>query len=216
LEKVIQSLTKGDPVDWNQYSHKDLISYLNYYIQIKWCKKIQGNDVEQFKELSLCLEKVNNNIFSILDSFILRNSKLRLYMIIHSVFPATYSRNRDWLQRYMAERLVPTESELRELVTIPDVPKDILDKLSGFDPEVIQNIEVDNIRIEYDMYAKYVPGKKYINPINIIDLDWDFMEDPVNVEKVLSSVPTIDLSSYSEPSYASPNPIYLTEDDLPF
>lgn len=140
-------------------------------------------------------------------------------MILHSVFPVDYDTSRDWLQGYMAKRLMPTNEDVARWLCVPELPAEIGQALAAFDPiPLSEYMDMDNVRIEYKMFGNFTHGESD-NPINVIDVDWE-AQQTVNVSEMIKQIPQIDLrvDAGSSPEHmVSPTGGYLiNDDDLPF
>jgi hypothetical protein len=217
LRKLIISMGQQEFVDWGTYANREIMKCWDLYLSIGWCKKEDGvDDFLKMTSLLRAIEKVNENIEQVLDSFILRMPDLRKFMILHSVFPATYNRTHDWLQGYMVRRLMPTDKEVKDWLFVPELPSELSEQFAAFDPEPLApNMQMDNVRIEYQMFGNVKRGESD-NPINVIDTDWEQMK-AINIAEIIKRMPEIDL----RPNDNSPVPVsrtreYLPDDDLPF
>ncbi len=121
---------------------------------------------------------------------------LRRYMTIHSVFELPDKDNlsnpclNDWLVKLMVKELVIPEDEIKTLHKKDDIPQDILDQLSTFDPKPLGFEKYyDGIRIEYD--------SKNRDPINVIDVVWEKIDDHRmnndDIENFIAEYETIDV-----------------------
>lgn len=179
---LLSNLKSQGHVEWDKWYNQELLSLCEFYVEIKFCKKIK-NQIEQFEEFALAVEKVYQHKEQMLDAVIQHSPGLRDYLIIHSVFDADAAQNGDWFIQKMLKILQPTEEDIKRINTKPFVPQELLDKLAIFDPEPIGLI-VEPIRIEYGLYKRG-------GPIIIIDTDWEKLSN-TNIPKFLDQFKPID------------------------
>jgi len=217
LRKLIALMDKGEWVDWGTYTNREISKCLDLYTSVGWCKKTIKTPIAQMQSLLRAIENVNEHVEKVLDSFILRKPYLRKYMILHSVFPVEYKQNHDWLQGYMARRLMPTDREVEEWLAVPELPPELAEQFAAFDPKPIsQHMQMDNVRLEYQMFGNVKRGESD-NPINAIDIDWEKIE-AVDIAEIIQAIPEIDLrrNDTSPVCPVSTNRYLDDYSDLPF
>ena len=136
------------------------------YVKLKFCKQYDDK-LEQYEAYSKAVSIIDKDKDRMLRTMICKPAGVRDFLMFHSSIDEELMHDVDWFSMRMADILRITEEDWERLYGTPNIPKDIMDKLSIFDPKPIGFVK-ENIRIEYDFWAK--------NAINIIDTDWEAIE----------------------------------------
>jgi len=192
-------------VDWDSLDAKYTQECLEYFIEMKWCKRIKNSSV-QYKHLLKVFNRVNDDREKILDMFLDNDPELLQFMYLHSIFRV--NPKKDWLERYMMNKLQLSEKAVDKLIHPEPIPQDILDKFKCFNPVQV-SFEMHPITIEYGMWNRDY-NNRIVEPVHITYLDWEFdVVTPGDVRAALAEYDNIDsvVEHDDDPNWA---------DDLPF
>lgn len=165
----MSDLKSGRQTTISKWALKDIDSALNYYKSINWCLNT-GDRLSDLITLIGALKKNDETKTTVLDGF-MKNLNLKAFLVIHSVFKLDAYENGEFIENYMANRLMVTDEQAaRPFRKV--IPEDILKKFAMFDPEIIP-FEIHPYRIEYGCREDPVTGEYNKNPITVIDLDFD-------------------------------------------
>lgn len=207
------------PVNWEERDAKLAQQCLEYFIERKWCRKID-NPVSQYAHLMVQFNEVWKRKEEGLDRFLSGDESMLRFLFIHSTFTCMANKKGDWLTQYMINMLNLSNSEIENLFQQNPVPQHLLEQFKIFSPEQVPVLDrsMDQVRIEYGMkrYDKFwnEEEKKVIwkirDPIHIthFDLENNSMR-PEEVGKAMAQYEDIECDTAYE--Y-----VPIVEDDLPF
>lgn len=165
----MSDLKSGKMTTIKKWALKELEQAFRYYQSIGWCIDTKNN-LSNMISLTNAFKRMDAAKTTVLDEF-MSDLNLRAFLIIHSVFKPDAYEDGEFIENYMANRLMVTDEQVaRPFKKI--IPEDILKKFAIFDLEAIP-FEVHPYRIEYGCRTDPVTGKYNRNPITIIDLNFD-------------------------------------------
>lgn len=210
ISRVVNRVNRKDEINWSDWEPKRVGEVLDFFKRKKLCKTV--SDIrKQYNIFLVAYCNIDDNILKILNAMMDKTPGLSEFMSTHSTFDADANSKGDWLQRFMIEKLMPTDEEVYKFFHPEPVPQYLLDKFKLFDPvQVI--FEMDPIRIEYGMWRRG-GNKRILDPINIIYTDFDDIDfvKPEDVKREISQYKDIE----SDPVEVEHDD-WLVEDDLPF
>ena len=162
---------------------RELDDALVYYQSLGWCPST-GKYLDDMKALSTVMRKVDKNKVTMLDGF-MKDDELRAFMIIHSVFNIDARTDGEFVEQYMASRLLIQEDQVERLFK-RRLPDDLAKMLVPFEVELIP-FEVECYRVEFGCGKDPETGRYQYDPIRLVDTTLDVEEkDTVPIEEFIS------------------------------
>lgn len=145
--------------------------------------ELTKNDLDDYKNLMRTLISIDKRKTVFFDIHFMGDKQLRAFLVLHSVFRVDAKINGDFIEYYMANRLLVSDQVVKNAFykTPPDDVKKIIDL---YDLERVP-FEIYPVRIEY--------GKRNFdwkisrgNHIMVTDFDWDVEQKQFDVKKFIS------------------------------
>jgi len=198
-------LMHNKPVNWEENDAKHTNECLEYFIEMKWCKRFK-NFTTQYKHLLIVFNHVNNDREKILDMFFNNDFEFLQFVYMHSLF--SVNPKKDWLERYMINKLHLSDKTIEKLIHPDPVPQELLNKIKCFNPVQV-TFEMHPITIEYGMW-KRDHNNRIINPVHLTYLNWEFdVVTPADVATALAEYENISSEAVHDDDYD-------WAEDLPF
>jgi len=178
---LVEKLKSKEQVDFNSYQVENFLVMYHYFVKIKWCKYTSEYDI-QLERLMRAIKSFDSKRKSIISDIVNKSKGLRMYLIIHSIFPINTNKKKSeegeeyvgWFTKLMAKLLQPSEEEIKSMHEYAPIPDDVLNSVSIFEPKRLTNFDIlfDDKIISYKLWGDTSKDESY-QPITFIDRRWD-------------------------------------------
>jgi hypothetical protein len=172
LIQALGILQENRLVNFDRFPYQDLQTILNAFIEMGWSKRYD-TDKETYSHLLVDCKMVEDDIDHIIANIVNDTPGMKLFLLVHSAFNINVHEH-DWLERGFAKLLQPSSSDQSWLEAEPNIPEEILKKVTIFDPIPYREIN-DGVKVTYKMWGKFQQGEQ-TEPILITDLLWESID----------------------------------------
>lgn len=146
-------------------SYRTSLRTVKEFISNRWLNPVSDDFYTNLVNVRIRIEMLRDHKFEQLDKYIRNDEETRMFLIYHT--KEIKQEEGDWFIAYMNEIFKKYESDKYVYPQKQNIPQDILDKFSVFDPEpIILNDESEDISVFINPVSSW-------NLIDVVDIAWD-------------------------------------------
>lgn len=165
IKKIVALHNKKEDPKWDNWKEKACLDILYQYKEEGWI-----GDIKDLKESFVELEKKLLGFFFnkeiLVKRMINKDLDFKVFLYLHSCFHV-YHDTDDWLVKIIRDNISLSKEEVEEYSKKREVPEDIMNKFSMFNPEVIP-YDFHPVAITYGFWQRDEDGR-VCDPIRVID-----------------------------------------------